>query len=85
MSPNLPVCCVSADPPFTHVGLDFTGPVYVKASKASVEGSAQKVYICLFTCANTRVIHLELTERLNVDTFLLAFPESKRITCHISL
>ena len=68
-----PVCSVSADPPFTHVGLDFAGPVYVKENKASVEESSQKVYICLFTCASTSEIHLELTEGLNADTFLLAF------------
>ena len=33
----------------------------------------KKAYICLFTCASTRAIHLELTAGLNVETFLLAF------------
>ena len=36
-------------------------------------GSKQKTYICLYTCASTRTIHLELTEDLSVRTFLLAF------------
>ena len=30
VSADLPVCRVSDDPPFTHVGLDFAGPLYVK-------------------------------------------------------
>ena len=32
-----------------------------------------KVYICLFTCATTRAIHLEVVEDLTVEPFLLAF------------
>ena len=73
VSPDLPACRVSADPPFTHVGLDFAGPLYIKAGRTSAEESTQKVYICLLTCASTRAIHLELTEGLNAETFLLAF------------
>ena len=34
--------------------------------------SESKVYICLFTCAATRGLHLELTQGLDVDNFLLA-------------
>ena len=32
-----------------------------------------KVYICLFTCATTRAIHLEVVTDLSVETFMLAF------------
>jgi len=67
---DLPVFRVSNDPPFSHVGLDFAGPLYVKDG---VEEGTSKAYICLFTCAFTRAIHLELTAGLNVETFLLAF------------
>ena len=31
------------------------------------------MYICLFTCATSRAIHLETVTDLTVDTFLLAF------------
>ena len=70
-SPDLPEFRVSDSPPFTHTGLDFAGPLYVRELRNSDVSS--KVYICLFTCASTRAIHLELTRSLNVDTFLLAF------------
>ena len=32
-----------------------------------------KVYICLFTCASTRAVHLELTIALSALSFLQAF------------
>ena len=49
-------------------GVDFTSALYVKTS--SIEN---KVYVCLFTCANTRAIHLEVVEDLSEGTFLKAF------------
>ena len=73
LSADLPVCRVSDDPPFTHVGLDFVGPLYVKDGVHLSKGSNKKAYICLFTCASTRAIRLEFTTGLNVETFLFAF------------
>ena len=54
--------------PFSVCGVDFTGCLYVKAPR-----SENKVYVCLFTCAVTRAIHLELVKDLSVHSFLLAF------------
>ena len=70
-SPDLPEFGVSDSSPFTHTGLDFAGPLYVRESKNS--DVSLKVYICLFTCVSTHAIHLELTQSLNVDSFLFAF------------
>ena len=36
-------------------------------------GTENKLYICLFTCATTRAVHLEIVTDLTVPTFLLAF------------
>ena len=68
--PDLPVERVSDDPPFTHLGIDFAGALYIRRHNSSNE---RKVYICLFMCASTRAIHLELTDMLSADSFLLAF------------
>ena len=57
---DLPIERVSHDPPFTHIGLDFDGPLFVSSSNSSkaIQGTI-KPYICLFTCASNPAIHLE--------------------------
>ena len=54
--------------PFTFTGVDFTGALYVQRDKQEV-----KVYLCLFTCATTRAVHLEIVQDLTAQTFLMAF------------
>ena len=45
-------------------------------------GDENKVYICLFTCAVSRALHLEIVTDLTVETFLQAF---RRFSSHKSL
>ena len=71
-APDLPFERVSDHPPFIYTGLDFVGPLFACKSNGSEMKVMGKVYICLFTCASTRGIHLELTRGLDVDSFLLA-------------
>lgn len=66
--PPLPQIQPCASIPFTITGIDFTGALYVCNNHVE-----EKVYICLFTCATSRAIHLEVVTDLTVDTFLLAF------------
>ena len=63
---------IADDPPFTHTGLDFAGPLYVQESPYK-EATPRYIAIYLFTCTSTLAIHLELARGLNVDGFLLAF------------
>ena len=72
--PDLPDEWVSDDPPFMHTGIDFAGPLYTSEKGANEEDS--KTYVCLFTCASTRAVHLELTKRLSSEAFMLAFRRS---------
>jgi len=64
----LPEICLHESVPFTITGIDFTGALYVHHNNTET-----KVYICLFTCAKSRTIHLEVVMDLSVETFLLAF------------
>ncbi|XP_070576133.1 uncharacterized protein [Ptychodera flava] len=65
----LPAYRVNITPPFSVTGVDFTGALLTKA----IDGKQNKAYVCLFTCAVTRAIHLELVPDLTTKTFLLAF------------
>ena len=71
--PNLPHFRVDQDPPFTHVGIDFAGPLIVKGESHVQNKGEIKCYVCLFTCASTRAVHLELVEDLTVESFIRAF------------
>ena len=62
---SLPEFRVRETFPFSKVGIDFAGPLYVKSKERKME----KVYIALFTCCVTRAVHLELVEDLSSQTF----------------
>ena len=61
----LPEFRVKEAPPFSRVGVDFAGPLYVK----SKTGEMEKVYIALFSCCVTRAVRLELVEDLSAAAF----------------
>jgi len=52
--------------PFNITGIDFNGALYVRQDANEV-----KAYICLFTCATTRAIHLEVVTDLSTETYPL--------------
>ena len=67
--PPLPEFRVKEEPPFTYIGIDYAGPLYVK----SFNSPQQKVWICLYTCCITRAIHLDLVPDLTAQAFLRSF------------
>ncbi|XP_053378515.1 uncharacterized protein LOC128548137 [Mercenaria mercenaria] len=67
--PPLPKYRLEDSPPFTVTGVDFTGALHVKDR----HGNQEKAYICLFTCASTRALHLEVVQNLTEKSFLQAF------------
>ena len=76
--PPLPKARVQDSAPFTVTGVDFTGALHIKQTT----GSDMKAYICLFTCAATRAVHLEVVTSLSTESFLQAF---RRFTSQKSL
>jgi len=55
-------------PPFYYVGIDCFGPFLIKQGRSEI-----KRYGCVFTCLNTRAVHLEKLHNLDVDSFLSGF------------
>ena len=58
---------MSGEPPFTYVGLDYFGPLYVRQRRSSV-----KRYGCLFTCLVVIAVHIEVIHSLDTDSFINA-------------
>ena len=67
-TPDLPTYIIAAEFAFTKIGLDHAGPLLVNAIYDG--GTMHKAYICLFTCASTRNVHLELTPNLGIEALI---------------
>ena len=78
--PPLPLARVQDGPPFCVTGVDFTGAMYVKNEGAVGDC---KVYVCLFTCATTRAIHLEVGSDISTGFPKVCCPEVTTQTGHI--
>lgn len=71
---DLPSFRVTPDePPFHCTGVDFFGSLSIKQGRSTV-----KRYGCLFTCLNSRAIHLELAYDLSASSFINVL---KRFMC----
>ena len=58
---------MSGGPPFSHVGVDYFGTLYLRQA-----GSNVKRYGCLFSCLVTRAAHIEFVLSLDTDGFINA-------------
>ncbi len=67
--PYLLLCRVAEVSPFLHTGVDYLGPLHINNS--SDDGSTE-VWVAIFVCLVTRVVHLELANNLSTDEFLMA-------------
>ena len=74
---SLPEFRVTPAFPFTATGIDYTASYIVRTENGDI-----KVYICLFTCAASRALQLELVIDLSAKEFIQAF---RRFAAHHSL
>lgn len=65
-APALPSERVNYSTPFTYIGMDYLGPLYVSTSTG-----VEKRWICLITCLATRAVHLELVKDMTAEECLL--------------
>ncbi|XP_045446747.1 uncharacterized protein LOC123654934 [Melitaea cinxia] len=69
---QMPSCRVTPSKPFSNAGVDYAGPINIRASKGRGQRS-YKAYICLFICMATRAVHIEAVSDLTTEGFLAAF------------
>ena len=67
LPPPLPSERVRWVPPFTNVGVDHT----VSFTIRDQQGRKTKAYICIFVCATTRAVHLEVVDNLTTTSFIM--------------
>ena len=63
----LPACRVKETPAFSNTGVDFAGPLTIRASPTS---QSTKVWIVLFTCYVTRAVHLDVVPDMSTSAFI---------------
>ena len=53
-------------PPFTYCGVDLFGPFIIRERRSDL-----KRYAIIFTCLNSRAVHLECVYTMNTDSFIM--------------
>lgn len=67
---QLPASRTRCSRPFSSTGVDYCGPVFIKA--AYRKATAIKAYIAIFVCFSTKAVHIELVSDLSTAAFLSA-------------
>ncbi|KAL7306684.1 hypothetical protein TKK_0001357 [Trichogramma kaykai] len=80
---DLPPIRLTPVRPFLAAGVDYAGPIAIRASKGRGH-SSYKGYICLFVCMSSKAIHLEAVSDLTAVAFVAAYKRfvSRRGICH---
>lgn len=56
---------------FLHTGVDYAGPVWLRATKGRGH-RATKAFLVIFVCLSTRAVHLDVASDYSADAFLAA-------------
>ena len=63
---NLPTDRIECTHPFTNVGVDLFGPFVIKEGRKEL-----KKYGVIFICQSVRAVHLESSNTLETNSFIL--------------
>ena len=74
--PSLPSCRVSDEPPFTNIGIDYAGPLFVNENDETVKSYGLFVHVCVYKGRTFRTIERFVHE--HVFDGLSAFRQQKR-------
>jgi len=66
---NLPAQRVRQSRPFSHVGIDFAGPLLIKDGRRRNAPSV-KCYLAVFVCMSIKAIHVEVVSDLSTNAFI---------------
>ncbi|XP_062712976.1 uncharacterized protein LOC109417462 [Aedes albopictus] len=66
---ELPAARVTVSRPFSKTGVDYFGPVYLRAGRGR---KPTKAYVAIFVCMATKAVHMELVSDLSTERFLQA-------------
>lgn len=72
MMSDLPKSRVVASRPFSHVGVDYAGPISLKDGKRR-NARITRAYITIFVCFATKATHIEIVTDLTSAAFIGAF------------
>ncbi|KAL6418836.1 hypothetical protein ACFW04_011730 [Cataglyphis niger] len=68
---DLPRLRVTPARPFLRIGVDYAGPIQLRTTKSRGHRS-YKVFVAVFVCLSTKVVHLEVVFDYSADAFLAA-------------
>ena len=69
---DLPTCRLTPSPPFTYVGVDTFGPWSIVSRRTRGGMANSKRWAIMFSCLNTRAVHIEVVEDMSASSFINA-------------
>ncbi|XP_011860314.1 PREDICTED: uncharacterized protein LOC105557631 [Vollenhovia emeryi] len=66
---QLPEARVNISRPFSKVGVDYCGPLFVR-DRVKRNSKQYKAYVAIFVCMTTKAVHIELVEDMTTEAFI---------------
>ena len=80
---DLPSCRITTSPPFTYVGVDTFGPWSVVSRRTRGGQAHSKRWAIMFSCLNTRAVHVEVIEDMSASCFINALRRFISLRGHV--